>query len=66
MGVALKRQKKKKKSFLILRPVGLLQEFKGGVPMVAQGRRIQLGTMSLQVPFLASLSGLRIWRCHEL
>jgi len=33
---------------------------------VAQRKRIQLGTMRLQVRSLASLSGLRIWRCHEL
>ena len=37
-----------------------------GVPIVAQWKRIQLGTMRLQIPSLASLSGLRIWHCCEL
>ena len=37
-----------------------------GVPIVAQQKGIQLGTMRLSVRFLASLSGLRIWHCHEL
>ena len=34
--------------------------------MVVQQKRIQLGTMRLQVRSLASLSGLRIWHCLEL
>ena len=29
-------------------------------------KQIRLGTMRLQVRSLASLSGLRIWRYHEL
>ena len=33
---------------------------------MAQQKRIQLGTMRLQVQSLASLSGLWIWRCREL
>ena len=33
---------------------------------MAQWKRIQLGTMTFQVRSLASLSGLRIHRCHEL
>ena len=33
---------------------------------MAQQKPIRLGTMTLQVPSLASLSGLRIWRCHKL
>ena len=33
---------------------------------MAQQKRIPLGTMSLLVRLLASFSGLRIWRCHEL
>ena len=33
---------------------------------MAQWKQIRLGTMRLQVQSLASLSGLRIWRCHEL
>jgi len=37
-----------------------------GVPIVAQWKRIRLGTMRLWVPSLASISGLRIRRCHEL
>ena len=36
------------------------------VPVVAQWKQIQLGTMRLRVRSLASLSGLRIWCCHEL
>ena len=36
------------------------------VPIVAQRKQIQLGTMTLQVRPTASLSGLRIRRCHEL
>ena len=38
----------------------------GGVPIVVQQKRIQLGTMRLQVRSLASLSGLMIWQCREL
>ena len=37
-----------------------------GVPIVVQWKQIQLGIMRLQVPSLASLSGLRIWHCHKL
>ena len=37
-----------------------------GVPIVAQQKRIQLGTMRLWVRSLALPSGLRIWHCHEL
>ena len=37
-----------------------------GVPMMAQCKRIWLGTMRLQVQSLASLSGLRIQCCREL
>ena len=33
---------------------------------MAQWKQIQLGTMKMQVQSLASLSGLRIWCCHEL
>ena len=36
------------------------------VPIVAQWKQIQLGTMRLQVRSLASISGLRIRRCQEL
>ena len=32
---------------------------------MAQRKRIRLGTMRSQVPSLASLSGLRIWRCCD-
>ena len=37
-----------------------------GVPIMGQQKRARLGTMRLQVRFLASLSGFRIQRCHEL
>ena len=37
-----------------------------GVPTVAQGKRIQLGSTRLWAQSLASLSGLRIWCCREL
>ena len=36
------------------------------VPVVAQRKQIQLGTMRLRVRSLASLNGLRIQHCHEL
>ena len=36
------------------------------VPILAQWKQIQLGTMSLWVWSLASLSRLRIWHCREL
>ena len=36
------------------------------VPIVAQRKWIRLGTMRLRVWSLASLSGLKIWHCHEL
>ena len=37
-----------------------------GVPAVAQQKRTQLVSMQMWVRPLASLSGLRIQRCHEL
>ena len=37
-----------------------------GVPVTAETKRIWLGTMTLQVWSLASLSGLRIQHCCEL
>ena len=37
-----------------------------GVPVVAQWKRTELGTMRTQVRSLASLSGLRIRHCREL
>ena len=37
-----------------------------GVPIAAQRKRIWLASMRTQVRSLASLSGLRIWCCHEL
>ena len=33
---------------------------------MVQRKRIQLGTMRLQVPSLALLSGLRTWHCCKL
>ena len=37
-----------------------------GVPVMAQWKQIQLGAMRLRVRSLASISALRILRCHEL
>ena len=37
-----------------------------GVPIMTQRKQIWLETMRLQNRSLASLSGLEIWRCHEL
>ena len=37
-----------------------------GFPIVVQQKQIQQGTMRFRVQFLALLSGLRIWCCHEL
>ena len=37
-----------------------------GSSRVAQQKRIQRGTMRLQVRSLVLLSGLRLWRCHKL
>ena len=37
-----------------------------GVPIMAQQKQICLASMRMQIQSLASLSGLRIWRCHEL
>ena len=37
-----------------------------GVPVVAQQKRIRLGTMRFRVRPLASLHGLRIWCCCDL
>ena len=41
-------------------------EMRSGAPVVAQWKRIQLGTMNLQAQSLALLSGLRIRCCQEL
>ena len=38
----------------------------GGVPFVAQQKQIGLVSMRIWVQSLTSLSGLRIWHCHEL
>ena len=37
-----------------------------GVPVMVQQKRIRLVSVRMQVQPLASFSGLRIWRCHEL
>ena len=37
-----------------------------GVPIMAQQKQIRLGTKRFRGQSLASLSGLRIWCCHEL
>ena len=51
----------------LLSTLNVFLKFKGiGVPIVAQQKRIRLGTMRLRVRSLASLSGLRIRRCREL
>ena len=42
------------------------KEAKVGVPVVAQRKRIQLGTTGFRIQSLASLSGLRIRHCCEL
>ena len=41
-------------------------EQRTGVPVLVHWKWIRLGTMSLQVRSLASLSGLRVRCCHEL
>ena len=43
-----------------------IKNFFPEVLVMAQGKRIQLGTMRLWVSSLASLSGLRIQHCREL
>ena len=49
------------------RKVGRKEGRKGnGVPLQLRGLRTQLVSMRIKVPSLASLSGLRIQRCHEL
>ena len=45
---------------------GKLKNSNNGVPVIAQQKRILLGTMRLRVWSLVLLSGLRLWRCHEL
>ena len=37
-----------------------------GAPIVVQQKKVQLGTMRLQVQSLASFSGIRIRHCREL
>ena len=46
-------------------PKGKNREHRG-VPIMAQQKQIRLRTRRLRVRSLASLSGLRIWRCPEL
>ena len=45
---------------------GGIKKWGHGGPVVAQRKRIRLGTMRVWVPFLALLSGLSIWHCREL
>ena len=52
-------------SFQIMKQEPTLKDWEG-VPVMVQQKQIGLGTMKLQVQFLASLCGLRIWHCHEL
>ena len=37
-----------------------------GIPAVAQWEQTGLGSMRTWLASLALLSGLRVWRCHEL
>ena len=55
----------KLKDFLLKSGMGQECLFQG-VDIVVQWKQLQLGTMRLWVQSLASLSGLRIWRCCEL
>ena len=50
-------------SFMRLTWKEFLKNGHSGVPVVAQWKQIRLGSMRMQVPSLASLSGLRILRC---
>ena len=59
-------QAHQKQSLHTLFYLSLEEENNSGVPIVAQWLTIRLGTMRLRVRSLASLSGLRIWCCHEL
>ena len=47
-------------------PVLGFKHVRWGVPVMAQRKQIQLGSMKMQVQSLASLSGLRIQRWHGL
>ena len=44
----------------------LIRNVVSGVLVMAQQKQILLVSMRMQVRFLASISRLRIWRCHEL
>ena len=46
--------------------MGLQEKRFPGVPVVAQRKRVRLGTMTMRVRSLASLSELRILCCREL
>ena len=50
---------------LYMKAIKITKE-KLGVPIVVQQKQIQLVTTRFWVQSLASLSGLRIWRCGEL
>ena len=41
-------------------------KYSPGVPVVAQWKQIQLGTVRLRVQSLESFSGLRTWHCLKL
>ena len=43
-----------------------VKNLSAGVPIVAQQKQIQLGTIRSRVRSLALLGGLRIWHCREL
>ena len=53
-------------SFILSRAKDSFEIVSFQVSVMAQWKRIQLGSMRMQVQSLASFSGLRIWHCHEL
>ena len=57
-------KKKRKKNFFL--SCLILKFFIAGIPVMAQQKRVQIESMRMWVRSLASLSGLRIWHCHEL
>ena len=63
MDVALEKAKRKKKE---KKEMGDTERLLGEFPLWLSGLRTQLVSMRMQVPSLASLSGLRIWHCREL
>ena len=60
------KEREREKKGEVQEQEGGVERWKMGVPVMAQWKRISLGTMRLWVQSLALLSGLRIWHCHEL